>query len=114
MTGGISCGSAVNGLAYVISLFFQTALGLSPPAAAIALSPLMAGIIVSSIVCRPLVTRLGRVLVVIGLGITLAGAAGLWVRQDTRMRSGLATMIARALAREVATFGRCRSWRQRY
>jgi hypothetical protein len=31
------------------------------------------------------------------------------VRQDTRMRSGLATMMAIALAREVATFSRCRS-----
>ena len=75
---GLAFFAAVNGLAYVISLFFQTALGLSPSAAATALSPLMAGIIVSSIVCRPLVTKLGRALVVIGLGITLAGAAGLW------------------------------------
>lgn len=31
------------------------------------------------------------------------------VRQGTRMRSGLTTMIAIALAREVATFSRCRS-----
>ena len=31
------------------------------------------------------------------------------VRQETRMRSGLATMMARALAREVATFSRCGS-----
>ena len=31
------------------------------------------------------------------------------VRQDTRIRSGLATMIASALAREVATFSRCPS-----
>ncbi len=31
------------------------------------------------------------------------------VRQDTRIRSGLATMTAIALAREVATFSRCRS-----
>ena len=31
------------------------------------------------------------------------------VRQDTRMRSGLATMMAIALAREVATFSRCPS-----
>ena len=75
---GLAFFAAVNGLAYVISLFFQTALGLGPSAAALALSPLMAGIIVSSIVCRPLVTKLGRALVVIGLGITLAGAAGLW------------------------------------
>src|SRR6202044_60208 len=28
--------------------------------------------------CRPLVGTLGRVLVITGLGITLAGAAGLW------------------------------------
>ena len=75
---GLAFFAAVNGLAYVISLFFQTALGLGPSAAALALSPLMAGIIVSSIVCRPLVAKLGRVLVVIGLGITLAGAAGVW------------------------------------
>ena len=32
---------------------------------------------------------------------------GVW--QDTRIRSGLATMTAIALAREVATFSRCRS-----
>ena len=31
------------------------------------------------------------------------------VRQGTQMRSGLATMIAIALAREVATFSRCGS-----
>ena len=75
---GLAFFAAVNGLAYVISLFFQTALGLTPSAAAIALSPVMAGIIVSSLVCRPLVAKLGRMLVVIGLGITLAGALGLW------------------------------------
>ena len=40
-----------------------------------------------------------------------AFARTIWcgVRQDTRMRSGLATMMARALAREVATFSRCGS-----
>ena len=37
----------------------------------------------------------------------LARAICCGVRQDTRMRSGLATMIAMALAREVATFRRC-------
>ena len=31
------------------------------------------------------------------------------VRQETRIRSGLATMMAMALAREVATFRRCTS-----
>jgi MFS family permease len=61
-----------------LSLFYQTALGLTPAHAAIALGPLMIGIIVASFVCRPLVSRLGRRLVIIGLGCTLAGAAGAW------------------------------------
>jgi len=30
------------------------------------------------VVCRPLIGKLGRLLVIIGLGITLAAAAGLW------------------------------------
>jgi EmrB/QacA subfamily drug resistance transporter len=70
--------AAVNGLGYVVSLFFQSALGLRPSTAALSLSPLMVGIIVASVVCRPLLEKLGRRLVVIGLAVTLAGAAGLW------------------------------------
>jgi EmrB/QacA subfamily drug resistance transporter len=98
---GLAFFAAVNGLAYVISLFFQTALGLGPSAAALALSPLMAGIIVSSIVCRPLVTKLGRVLVVIGLGITLAGAAGVWA---TVVAEGTAVSVW-ALAPSILVLG---------
>ena len=75
---GLAFFAAVNGLAYVLSLFFQTALGLTPDHAAIALGPLMVGIIIASVVGRPLVGKLGRRLVVIGLAGTLAGAAGLW------------------------------------
>ena len=75
---GLAFFAAVNGLAYVISLFFQTGLGLTAPAASIALSPLMVGIIIASFVCRPLLGKLGRTMVVIGLGLTLAGAAGVW------------------------------------
>jgi EmrB/QacA subfamily drug resistance transporter len=75
---GLAFFAAVNGLAYVLSLFFQTALGLTAAHAALALSPLMAGIIVASVVCRPLIGKLGRVLVIVGLGVTLAGAAGVW------------------------------------
>ena len=75
---GLAFFAAVNGLAYVLSLFFQTALGLTPGHAAIALGPLMVGIIIASVVGRPLVGTLGRRLVVIGLAVTLAGAAGLW------------------------------------
>jgi len=63
----------------VISLFFQTGLGLTPSRAAIGLAPVMVGIIGASLVCRPLITTLGRRLVVLGLVVTLAGAFGLWV-----------------------------------
>jgi EmrB/QacA subfamily drug resistance transporter len=75
---GLAFFAAVNGLAYVISLFFQTGLGLTARNASIALSPFMIGIIIASFVCRPLVGKLGRTLVLIGLLLTLAGAAGVW------------------------------------
>jgi EmrB/QacA subfamily drug resistance transporter len=75
---GLAFFAAVNGLAYVLSLFYQTALGLTPAHTAVALGPLMVGIIVASFVCRPLVGKLGRTLVIIGLVCTLAGAAGAW------------------------------------
>jgi EmrB/QacA subfamily drug resistance transporter len=75
---GLAFFAAVNGLAYVLSLFFQTGLGMTARAASIALSPFMIGIIVASFVCRPLLGRLGRTMVLIGLLLTLAGAAGVW------------------------------------
>jgi MFS family permease len=75
---GLAFFAAVNGLAYVLSLFYQTALGLTPAHTAVALGPLMVGIIVASFVCPPLVGKLGRTLVVAGLVCTLAGAAGAW------------------------------------
>lgn len=75
---GLAFFAAVNGLAYVVSLFFQTALGLTPSSAALAIAPLMVGIIGASFVCRPLIEKLGRLLVIIGLAVTLAGTVGLW------------------------------------
>ena len=47
--------------------------------AALSLAPLMAGIIIASFAGRPLITRLGRTLIVYGLVITLAGVAGVWL-----------------------------------
>lgn len=76
---GLAYFAAVNGLAYVVSLFFQTSLGLTPSQAAIGLAPLMLGIIIASFVCRPLLGKIGRRLVIIGLSITLIGAIELWV-----------------------------------
>jgi EmrB/QacA subfamily drug resistance transporter len=98
---GLAFFAALNGLAYVISLFFQTALGLSPRAAAIALCPMMIGIIIAAFVCRPLVGTLGRVLVITGLGITLAGTAGLWA---TVLAQGTAVSVW-ALAPSILVLG---------
>lgn len=71
---GLAYFAAVNGFAYVISLFFQLDLGLTSLEASFALSPLMIGIIGASFFARPLIPKLGRTLVVIGLVITLVGA----------------------------------------
>ena len=76
---GLGFFAAVSGLAYVISLFFQLVLHLSPSHAALGLAPVMVGIIAASIVCRPLLTSLGRRLVLIGLATTLLGTVGLWL-----------------------------------
>jgi EmrB/QacA subfamily drug resistance transporter len=98
---GLAFFAAVNGLAYVLSLFYQTALGLKPSATAVALSPLMAGIIIASLVCRPLLDKLGRVLVIIGLSVTLAGAAGLWA---TVLAEGTAVSVW-AIAPSILVLG---------
>lgn len=82
-TGGLFLGlalfAAVSGLAYVVSLFFQLVLRLTPSEAALGLAPMAAGIVVAAVVCRPLLRRLGRTLVIIGLATTLLGLLGLWL-----------------------------------
>jgi hypothetical protein len=54
---GLAFFAAVSGLGYVISLFFQTALGMTPSQAALGLSPLMVGIIIASVAGRHHGTR---------------------------------------------------------
>lgn len=76
---GLAYFAAVNGFAYVVSLFFQLFLGLTPEHAAFGLSPLMIGIILSSFAGRPLIPELGRKLVVGGLFITLTGAIAIFL-----------------------------------
>jgi EmrB/QacA subfamily drug resistance transporter len=104
---GLAFFAAVNGLAYVVSLFFQLALGLRPAAAALGLAPMMAGIIGASFAGRPLITKLGRLLVVIGLGITLAGAAGVWVTVLTEGTAVSVWMLAPSLFVLGAGMGAC-------
>lgn len=76
---GLAFFAAVNGLAYVISLFFQFVMHLSPLGAAFGLSPMAMGIIISSIFCRPLLEKFGRKMVVWGLLATLLGSVTLWI-----------------------------------
>jgi len=75
---GLAYFAAVNGFAYVVSLFFQLNLGLKTSQAALGLAPLMVGIIISSFFARPLIATLGRTLVVGGLIVSLAGVLGIF------------------------------------
>ena len=75
---GLAFFAAVDGLAYVLSLFYQTALGLTPARAAIALGPLIIGMIVD-VLRVPAARREARPgAVIIGLGFTIAGTGGVW------------------------------------
>ncbi len=70
--------AAISGFTYVVSLFYQTALGLLPSQTALSIIPLMVGLIIASIVGRPLIAKLGRTMIVGGLLITFIAAVGLW------------------------------------
>jgi EmrB/QacA subfamily drug resistance transporter len=80
-----------SGLAYIISLFMQQALGADPSDAALGLLPMTLGIIVSAgfTMAGP-GGKLGRTLIAIGMCITLVGAGGMLVLIET---SGLGTTL---------------------
>ncbi|PWG81375.1 MFS transporter [Pararcticibacter amylolyticus] len=63
----------VAGLTYLISLFLQLGLGSTPFGASMQMVPLSLGIIVSSILTPPLIEKIGRNIIGIGLIITLTG-----------------------------------------
>ena len=88
---GLGYFAAMNGLAYVVSLYFQQALGLSAGHTALALAPLMIGIIAASFVARPLLAKAGRAVVTSGLIVTVAGAATLWF--TTRHHTGTGVWV---------------------
>lgn len=98
---GLCFFAAVNGLAYVASLFLQSALGRTPSQAALGLAPMMVGIILASFAARPAVETLGRRLVFIGLSITVVAAAGLWLT----VHLGGTGMSQWALAPSLLTLG---------
>jgi len=70
---GLAFFAALSGLNYVISLFLQTGLRYTPGHTSLALLPMIAGLILAAAVCMGLIGKLGRILVLIGLLITLAG-----------------------------------------
>jgi Na+/melibiose symporter-like transporter len=75
---GLAYFAAVNGFAYVVSLFFQVNLRLTTSQAALGLAPMMVGIIIASFLARPWIPRLGRDLVVAALVVSFAGAVAIF------------------------------------
>jgi len=71
---GLAFFAALSGLIYVISLFLQTGLRYTPSHTSLALLPMIAGLILAAGACMGLIGKLGRILVLIGLLITLTGA----------------------------------------
>ena len=68
--------AAVAGLLYAVSLFLQRGAGYSPERAAVTgFAPAAAGIVIASVACRNLVTRLGRRLSLAGIVVTVGGVA---------------------------------------
>jgi EmrB/QacA subfamily drug resistance transporter len=70
---GLAFFAALSGLTYVISLFLQLGLRYSPGHTSLALLPMIAGLILAAAACMGLTAKLGRLLVLAGLLITLAG-----------------------------------------
>lgn len=70
---GLAFFAALSGLIYVISLFLQTGLRYTPGHASLALLPMIIGLILAAGACMGLIGKLGRILVLAGLLITLAG-----------------------------------------
>jgi EmrB/QacA subfamily drug resistance transporter len=98
----------VGGLAYVISLFLQTEVGLSPVRTALqGILPLTIGIIIASVATAPLILAWGRNLVLAGLGLTLGAIAWLWVLVHHHgAQVGTWTLLPALVALGIA-FGTC-------
>ncbi|MGA5454030.1 hypothetical protein ACPCVO_46225 [Streptomyces umbrinus] len=63
----------VSGPMYVISLFLREGMGRTPSQPALSITPIAVGIIVASFVVRPLMSELGRNLILAGLLLALIG-----------------------------------------
>jgi EmrB/QacA subfamily drug resistance transporter len=70
---GLAFFAAINGTGYVLSLFLQQGLGYDAGRASVALLPMTVGLMAAAGACMALIAKLGRTLLYIGLGLTLAG-----------------------------------------
>lgn len=70
---GLALFAAVGGVFYVIALFLQLGLGLTPAHAALSLTPVAIGLIVASGGATKLIAKLGRLLIFFGLLIAMGG-----------------------------------------
>ena len=70
---GLALFAAIGGMFYVIALFLQLGLGLTPAHAALSLTPVALGIVAASVIAMKLIARLGRTLIFGGLLVALAG-----------------------------------------
>jgi hypothetical protein len=75
---GLVVFATVAGLIYAVSLFLQQGVGYSPErAAVVGFAPAAAGIVIASVACMNLITKLGRRLSLAGIVVTVAGVAAL-------------------------------------
>ena len=99
---GVVFFAAVSGMIYAVSLFLQRGVGDSPLRAAVTgFAPVAAGIVIASLVCMNLITKLGRNLSLAGIAVTLGGVG--WLLALV-LHSGTAVTAA-ALAPAMATIG---------
>jgi EmrB/QacA subfamily drug resistance transporter len=102
-TAGLMLGlvffATVAGLIYAVSLFLQQGVGDSPERAAVTgFAPAAAGIVIASVACMNLLTRLGRRLSLAGIAVTVGGVAVMLVIVAHAGTAASAAELAPAMA----------------
>jgi EmrB/QacA subfamily drug resistance transporter len=103
LTVGLMFFAVTNGLAFVLSLFLQQALGASPGSAALGMLPLTLGIIAGAGAGMGLAARMGRNLIFAGMIVTLAG--GGWLLALVLTGGTTVTLLALAPAGVLTGIG---------
>jgi EmrB/QacA subfamily drug resistance transporter len=102
-TAGLILGAVffatVAGMIYAVSLFLQRGLGYSPLHAAVTgFAPAAVGIVIASVACMNLLTKLGRRLSLAGIVVTVGGVGALLAIVAHSGTSATAAMLAPAMA----------------